>query len=115
MKDCIFCKISGGKVPTEKIYENKKFFSIFDIDPIVEGHALVISKEHYDTLFNLPENTGEELIDCLKKTTSKIMKRENCDGFNIVNNGFEAGGQIVGHIHFHIIPRKKDDGLKIFN
>lgn len=107
--DCVFCKISKSN-DKKVIYENDNFFSIDDIKPIVNGHTLVISKKHFETTLDLPSSLGHELIDCIKKTTIKIMEREKFDGFNIVNNNFESAGQIVKHLHFHILPRKKDDG-----
>lgn len=113
MKDCIFCKIAAGQIPSQKVYENKNWFSIPDKNPKTKGHSLAISKKHFETILDLNSTLGSELIDCIKGTVMKLMKEGNFDGFNIVNNNFEAAGQIVKHMHFHIIPRKKDDGLEI--
>jgi len=112
-KDCIFCKIVRGEIPAKRIYENDNFFSILDANPIVEGHSLIISKKHFETILNMPEDLGSELLDCIKKTALKIMDEKKAEGFNIVNNTFKVAGQIVKHVHFHIIPRKKDDGIKL--
>ena len=111
----MFCKIVNGEIPKKKIYENDNFFSILDVKPIVEGHSLVISKKHFKTFLDLPNSLGTELIDCIKKTSFKLIKDYNASGFNIVNNNFETAGQIVKHVHLHIIPRKKDDGLKMIS
>jgi histidine triad (HIT) family protein len=113
MVDCVFCNISNGKIPTKKIYENDNFFSIPDANPIIKGHSLVISKKHFEHTLDMPVSLGSKLLDCIKKTSLKIIEEEKAEGFNIINNNFEAAGQLVKHIHFHIIPRKKDDGLKI--
>jgi len=113
MNDCIFCKISEGNIPSEKIYENDNFFSIPDASPQMKGHSLVISKGHFKNVMDLPEELGEDLIDCIKKTASSIMKKFGYDGFNVVQNNFKSADQVVDHIHFHILPRKTDDGLKI--
>ena len=110
--ECIFCKMVSGKVNVKKIYENDNFFSIADAKPIVSGHSLVISKKHFNTALDLPNILGPELMDCIKKTALKIMDEKKAEGFNIVNNSFKAAGQIVNHVHFHIIPRKKGDGFK---
>jgi len=112
MVDCVFCKIATGKIKVEKIYENENFFSIPDANPVADGHSLVISKKHFENLLGFPCSLGGELLDCIKKTSEKLLKEKNCEGFNIVNNNFEAAGQIVKHIHFHIIPRKEGDNLK---
>ena len=113
MVECIFCKIVRGEIPAKRIYENDNFFSIPDANPVVSGHSLIISKKHYETVFDLPKNISNDLIDCIKQTTKQIMKKENAGGFNVINNNFEVAGQVVKHVHFHIIPRKKGDGLKI--
>lgn len=111
MTNCIFCKIAKKDILVERIYENDNFFSIVDANPIVKGHSLVISKKHFETILDIPSSLGLDLLDCIKKTSLKLMKGD-IDGFNLVNNNFEAAGQIIKHVHFHIIPRKKDDGMK---
>jgi len=113
MDECIFCKIAKGEIDTEKIYENDSFFSIPDANPVLEGHSLVISKKHFENSLELPDTLGPELLDCIKNTTLRLMKKFNAEGFNIINNNFKVSGQITNHVHFHIIPRKKDDGFKI--
>lgn len=114
MKDCIFCKIARGEIPVKRIYENDNFFSIPDAKPIIKGHSLVISKKHFETTLDMPSTLGTELLDCIKKTSLKLMERNKSEGFNLLNNNFEIAGQVVKHIHFHILPRKKGDGLKGF-
>lgn len=110
---CIFCKIAKGKISAKKIYENKNFFSIPDVNPRTNGHSLIISKKHFKTILDLPDNLAPELLDCIKNTSRKLLREKNAKGFNIINNNFEVAGQIVEHIHFHILPRKKGDGIHI--
>ena len=109
-EDCIFCKIANGDIPVKRIYENDNFFSIPDANPQVKGHTLVISKKHFETTLDLPDSLGAELLDCIKKTSLILVKKYNAEGFNVLNNSFEVAGQIVKHVHFHIFPRKKNDG-----
>lgn len=111
--DCIFCKISKGEVSSEKIYENDNFFSMPDKEPYVEGHSLVISKKHFQNVLDLPNSLGQEFLDCVKKTSLELTKKFKSEGFNIVQNNFPAAGQVVNHIHFHIIPRKEGDGKRV--
>lgn len=114
MDDCIFCKISAGKISAERIYENDNFFSFSDINPLTKNHSLVIPKKHFRTSLDLPSTLGHELLDCIKNTTLKLMKEDkSIEGFNIVNNNFGVAGQEVQHVHFHILPRRKNDDLKI--
>ncbi|MCX6746686.1 MAG: HIT domain-containing protein [Candidatus Pacearchaeota archaeon] len=113
MEDCIFCKISKGEIPVEKIYENKNFFSISDTKPKVEGHSLIISKKHFENILEMPNSLGLELLDCTKNTAFKLLEKYKSEGFNIVSNNFEAAGQVVKHVHFHLLPRKKADDFNI--
>jgi histidine triad (HIT) family protein len=114
MDDCIFCKISNGKIPSEKIYENENFFSIYDIHPDTNGHSLVISKRHFNTVLDLPTTIASEFLDAIKETSLKLTKKYKSNGFNVVMNSFEAAGQIVPHFHAHILPRKNGDGFRVF-
>ena len=110
--NCVFCKISNGEIPSDKIYENDNFFSVPDANPKVEGHSLVISKKHFKTTLDLPNSIGSELLDCIKQTSLKLMEKYDASGFNVQNNNFEVAGQLVKHVHFHILPRKEGDGLR---
>jgi histidine triad (HIT) family protein len=112
MEECVFCRIAGGKIP-ERIFENRNFFSILDSNQKIQGHALIISKKHFENVLDMPSTIGSELLDCIKNTSLKLMEKYRATGFNIVNNTFESAGQIVRHVHFHILPRKKEDGLKL--
>ena len=112
-QDCVFCGISSGEIPGVKIYENANFFSIPDANPKVKGHSLVISKKHFKTILDLPASLGQEFIDCIKKTSVKLIGGENASGFNLISNNFESAGQVVHHLHIHIIPRRNGDGLSL--
>jgi histidine triad (HIT) family protein len=111
-KECVFCKISKGEIPCKKIYENENFFSIPDANPCVKGHSLIISKKHFENVLDLPLTLGHELLDCVKKTTTILLKEHKSTGFNIVNNNFKSAGQVVNHVHFHVIPRKEGDNVR---
>jgi len=106
-KDCIFCKISRGEISSNFIYEEKNFFVIEDISPVSFGHCLIISKEHYSTILDLPSEFGEELIEIIKHQANRLISNCFADGIKIVQNNFESSGQTVGHFHVHLIPEKK--------
>ena len=84
-----------------------------DISPAIKGHSLIISKKHFKTILDMPSTLGAELLDCIKKTSLKLMESEKAEGFNIANNSFDCAGQIVDHFHLHILPRKKNDGMSL--
>lgn len=98
---------------TNIIYENDNFISFKDTSPKSKGHSLVIPKKHYSTILDCPAIFGSDLIDCIKSTTIKLMKESGFSGFNIIQNNFKIAGQIVNHLHFHIIPRYKNDGIQV--
>lgn len=110
MPDCIFCKIIKGEIPSTKVYEDKNTIAFLDINPIKPGHLLVAPKEHAETVEEISEKSLTEAIKVTKKLIS-ILDQLN-DGTNIGLNNKTAAGQLVPHVHFHLIPRNKGDGLK---
>lgn len=111
MDDCIFCKIIKGEIPSHKVYEDDEVLAFLDINPINKGHTLVVPKEHYENLVELPEDLAEQVIRVVKKVAPSVTEVTKADGFNVGLNNGEAAGQVVMHAHFHIIPRFDDDGL----
>jgi len=110
MQDCIFCKISKGEIPCDKIYEDEISLAFLDINPVNLGHALVIPKEHFQNIYDLPENIATHLIKIAKKI-GIALKKIGSDGTNITTNNGEAAGQIIFHSHIHVIPRFINDNL----
>tara|TARA_Y100000296_G_C5038926_1_gene188780 strand:+ start:70 stop:417 length:348 start_codon:yes stop_codon:yes gene_type:complete len=113
MDECIFCKIAKGEMPSEKIIETDNFFAIRDINPVSEGHSLIIPKKHFVTLLDIPNNLGKELLEITKKVSDEMLEKKLGDGFNLIMNNLKVAGQLVMHAHIHIIPRKENDGLKM--
>ncbi len=109
--DCIFCKIVNGDLPSSKIYEDKRYLAFLDINPINKGHVLVIPKDHYDTLLNTPVDLAKDLLALIKTLAPAVMEASGASGFNLVVNNGKVAGQLVDHVHFHIIPRLKNDNL----
>ena len=111
---CIFCQIVKKQIPAKIISENELALSFLDIKPVNPGHSLVISKKHYSTIEKIPEEDLVSVILLLKKVAKKIKENLNYSGYNIQLNNDEIAGQEIAHLHFHIIPRLKDDGLKLW-
>ena len=108
--NCIFCKIVAGEIPSHTLYEDEQFKVILDVGPATKGHALIIPKNHYANLYELPEEMAADAIKLAKKMMSRMTDKLHCDGFNLVQNNGEAAGQTVFHFHMHLIPRYKNDG-----
>ena len=109
MENCIFCKIANGEIPSATLYEDEDFRVILDLGPASKGHALILPKQHYANLYELPDELAEKVIRLAKKMVIAMTKALQCDGFNVVQNNGEAAGQTVFHFHMHLIPRYKDD------
>ena len=111
MKDnnCIFCKIANGEIPSKTLYEDEKFRVILDLGPATKGHALILPKEHYANLYDLPEEHAGDAMKLAKKMVTKITDKLGCEGFNLVQNNGDLAGQTVFHFHLHMIPRYQAD------
>lgn len=109
--DCIFCKMVAGQIPVTKIYEDEVVLSFLDVGPISDGHTLVISKQHFEKLHDCPPQILGEVASRLGKIANAITTAMGSDGYNLLCNNGRAAGQLVGHLHFHIIPRMTGDGV----
>lgn len=105
MDNCIFCKIGKGEIPAHKIYEDKEVLAFLDVKPHTKGHTVVILKEHGVTIFDYADKKLQELMVAVRKTMEKIQKVLQPDGFNVGWNHHSAAGQVVPHLHIHIMPR----------
>ena len=112
-EECLFCKIVSGKIPATKLYEDGNTLSFLDVYPSAKGHSLVIPKKHYATLLDIPEAELREVMRVVQKIGAAVMKATNAKGFNVLQNNFEAAWQAIHHMHFHIVPRFENDGLKL--
>lgn len=111
-QNCIFCKIVKGELPAIKVYENDKVIAFLDIHPVNPGHTLVVPKEHFENLLDGSDEVLKEIMLTIKKVAWAITRAFNLKGFNIEQNNGAVAGQIVPHLHWHIIPRFSDDGLR---
>ena len=115
MKDCncIFCKIAAGEIPSATLYEDEDFRVILDVNPAAKGHALILPKDHYANLFEIPEDVLGRAAAVAKKIGEKLYKGLGADGLNLVQNNGESAGQTVFHFHLHLIPRRKGDSVRV--
>lgn len=114
-QQCIFCQIISGKVQSKKIYEDEKTIGILDINPANAGHILLLPKEHYAVMPQIPEEEIGHLFMVAKALSNAMLKGLKVAGTNIfVANGV-AAGQRAQHFMLHVIPRKENDGITSFN
>jgi histidine triad (HIT) family protein len=101
----------AGQVPVTKIYEDEVVLSFLDIGPLSDGHTLVIPKQHFERLHDCSGELLSQVGSCLGKIAKAVSAAMNSDGYNVLCNNGRAAGQLVEHLHFHIIPRSTGDGV----
>lgn len=111
---CIFCKIINKEIPSFKIYEDEHTYAFLDISKDIDGHTIVIPKKHCENVLDCDKETLNHLISTVKLISNHYVDNCGFQGVNLLNASGEAAEQGVFHCHFHIYPRKKDDGEKCF-
>ena len=112
---CIFCKIVHKQLPASMIYEDKVAMAFLDIRPLNLGHALVITKDHYEGIFDIPEKDLAAIYEVVKKISPAIKKATNAEGISVIQQNGKAAGQDIFHIHVHAVPRFLGQKLKSFS
>ena len=105
---CTFCKIVRKEAPASPVYEDNKVIAFLSIQPINVGHTLVVPKKHYENIYEIPEEEVAYLYKIVKKIAYAVTKAVDAEGIRIVQNNGEAAGQVIFHMHVHIIPMNKN-------
>ena len=111
MRNCIFCKIIAGEIPSVKLYEDDLVYAFMDIAPITFGHTLVIPKEHHTSCATIPEATAGRMFLVGSRLGVAMKRGLAADGFNLHLSDGTVAGQVVMHAHLHVVPRWTDDGF----
>ncbi len=111
--DCLFCKIIRGEVPSYTLYEDEDVKVFLDLFPVSSGHSLFLPKKHFEQIFDVPEQ-DMIFMKKLPMISTKLKEVTGATGLNIFQNNGKDAGQVVRHIHFHLIPRYPEDGLMKF-
>jgi len=111
MPECIFCKIVAGAIPCTKVYEDAHVLSFLDIGPISPGHTLLLPKKHYGAIMEMPAGEVAALFKPVAALAAAVRTAVGADGINVLQNNGPTAGQVVPHLHIHLIPRWPDDGL----
>ncbi len=108
---CLFCEMAAGRIPVAKVFEDEIVLAFLDIGPVSDGHTLVIPKQHFEKLHDCPPNLLGEVGSRLGKIAQAVAAAMESEGYNILCNNGRAAGQLIEHVHFHIIPRSAGDGV----
>jgi histidine triad (HIT) family protein len=109
-KECIFCRIARGEIPCKKVFEDSESFAFLDISPRNPGHTLVIPKKHRETIMQMDEEDSGVLFMAVRRIAGKVMAATKAQGISIAQSNGPAAGQVVSHVHFHVIPRFANEG-----
>lgn len=110
MNDCVFCKIVAGSIPSTKVFENEHVLAFMDIGPLVHGHVLVIPKAHCNPIFDAPDDLLAQVVSVVKRVAKAQIDGLGAAGVNVHQANGAAAGQVVPHLHFHVVPRFSGDG-----
>ena len=111
MTDCVFCKIAAGEIPSHKIYEDDEVLAIMDVGHVNQGHTLIISKSHAETMMDLDESIAAHAFRVANRVAKAVCSQFDPDGLTILQANKPAGFQTVPHFHLHVLPRQNDDGV----
>ena len=111
--DCIFCKIVSNEIPSVNVHEDDRVLAFMDINPLNEGHLLVIPKAHAATIYEITEGDFVAVMAATHKLAAAVKKALNPEGVNLMQLNGKAANQVVPHLHVHIVPRWSGDGLTI--
>lgn len=114
MKDCLFCNIIAGEIPSYKIYEDEFTYAFLDISNDASGHILVVPKNHSTNVLDADDRDLAHVISTVKFISKHLVDNCGFDGVNLINASGESAEQSVFHLHIHIIPRKNGDNFHVF-
>lgn len=109
--DCIFCSIVAGNIPCIRIFEDDAVLAFLDIGPISDGHTLVIPRAHFGRLHQCSPDVLVGISNCIGRIAQAVVSAVDAEAYNVLCNNGTAAGQLVKHVHFHIIPRNSGDGV----
>ena len=107
--DCVFCRIVKKELPCTLVYQDEDVLTFLDINPLSEGHCLLIPTQHVDRFEHCPPDVAAALARCLGSVARAVTLAVKAPGYNILSNNGRCAGQLVDHLHFHIIPRHPND------
>ncbi len=113
MSECIFCKIVADEIPSARVHETDRVLAILDLNPVAPGHTLLLAKEHVPGLLEADADLLSALTEALRPVARGLIAATGADGCNVLLNSGRAAGQLIEHLHVHLIPRRTGDGLHL--
>ncbi|MCW4016946.1 MAG: HIT family protein [Candidatus Bathyarchaeota archaeon] len=107
---CPFCKIASGKAPASIVYQDDNVMAFMDLNPVNEGHTLIVPREHWENIYEVPEKTLAEMVAVVKRVSVAVKKTVAADGIKVIQLNGRDAGQVVMHIHIHVIPAISGSG-----
>jgi len=111
MSECIFCQITQKQLPASVVYEDEQVVAFLSNRPVNEGHTLVVPKKHYANIYEISQDETAYLFKIVKRVALAVRDSVEAEGIRIVQNNGEAAGQVVFHLHVHVIPMKPQEGF----
>jgi len=112
-RDCVFCRSARREAPAHIVYEDEHTLAFLDINPVTRGHTLVIPKRHYNDLFAIPVEELEAVAVTAQRVARALRRGLGAEGINLLQSSGVLAGQVVLHFHLHVIPRYRNDGLRL--
>ncbi len=109
--DCVFCKIVAGQIPSLKVFEDDACIAFLDIGPLADGHLLIVPRKHFEQITDMSADEVAAVTRAIPGLVNAVVKATDAQGCNVLQNNGQVSGQLVPHVHFHIIPRREGDGL----
>ncbi len=110
-EDCIFCKIVAGEIPASVLFQSESGLAFLDVNPLSDGHLLFVPRDHYERLSEMPPTLTAKMAEAIPRLGRALLAATKAEGYNLLLNEGAAAGQVVPHVHYHLIPRKSGDGL----
>lgn len=110
--DCVFCKIVSGQIPSARLWESAWAIALLDIAPVALGHTLLVPKDHFLTISEMPTSLVSAVLGQLPALAAAVQAGARATGLNVLLNSGRSAGQVVDHVHFHLIPRHDGDAFK---
>ena len=110
-EDCIFCKIVAGEIPASVVFESESGLAFLDVNPLSDGHLLFVPRDHYERLSEIPPALAAKMAEAIPRLARALLAATKAQAYNLLLNEGTVAGQVVPHVHYHLIPRKSGDGL----